>query len=303
MRVTPNSGWLSATAVALALLLFSLFSQSGRASPADASPSVPRSAAVGDDRPVIDVNLVSFDPVIGDVKGRLTVVWPSQMLTKDYGLYHNALLLEGNSIDDSIWRMQGNEPFVTFNSTIRTLSEVEGEGSQYLYPFDVHRIKMKIGLVSARDDDTDWHPLPFDIDCTKCSFEDFTVTSQGHFDAQGYYDVEFTIVRTLPTKLFAISLNIIMVLISLMVLIMAFRILLRRESPEVSSLGFIGGLLFAIPAVRELQPKVPSMGLLIDYIGFFWAEGFLVTALLVVMICWLLRGKSTVTEEIPLDIK
>ncbi|GLQ92166.1 DUF4436 family protein [Dyella acidisoli] len=219
------------------------------------------------------------------------------MLSKDYGLYHDARLLEGDSIDDSIWRMKGNEPFVTFNSTIKTLSEVEGEGSQYLYPFDVHRIRMKIGLVTAAADDRSWQPLAFAVDCTKCSFEGFAVTTLGHFDEQGYYDVEFTMRRTLPVKLFSIGLNVIMVLIALVVLIMALRIQHYRESPEIGSLGFIGGLLFATPAVRELQPRIPSMGLMIDYVGFFWAEGFLVAALLIVMICWLLRGKSTVRDE------
>lgn len=261
-----------------------------------------KSAVAADDRPVIGINLVSFDPLIGDVKGRVTVVWPSSMLSKDYSLYRDARLLEADSIDDSILKVKGNEPFVTFNSTIKTLSEVEGDGSQYLYPFDVHRIHMKIGLVSATNDGDGWQSMPFDVDCTKCSFEGFTVTALGHFDEQGYYDVEFTMRRTLPTKLFSIGLNVIMVLIALIVLIMALRILYYRESPEVSSLGFIGGLLFAIPAVRELQPRVPSMGLLIDYAGFFWAEGFLVTALLIVMICWLLRGNSTVKEDLPLEI-
>lgn len=249
------------------------------------------------DKPVIDINLVSFDPIVGDVKGRLTVVWPKSMLTRDYGLYHDVRLLEGDSINDSIWDMRGDESFVTFNSTIKTLSEVEGAGSQYHYPFDIHRIRMKIGLVTTKADGEGWQPLPFEVDCTKCEFEGFSVSARGHFDAQGYYNVQFTMRRTLPTVLFSISLNIIMVLIALIVLIMALRIWRGRESPEISSLGFIGGLLFAIPAVRDLQPRIPSMGLLIDYAGFFWAEGFLVSALLIVMICWLLRGKSDIDLE------
>ncbi|GFZ86540.1 hypothetical protein GCM10011408_01190 [Dyella caseinilytica] len=288
-----------ATAFVLILSASLLHAQDKAASP----EVVPKGAVVGDDRPVVGINLVSFNPIVGDVKGRLTVVWPKSMLSKDFGLYHDARLLEGDSIDDSIWNMPGNEPFITFNSTIKTLSEVEGNGSQYLYPFDTHRIRMKIGLVTATADGDGWQPMPFDVDCTKCEFEGFTVTALGHFDEQGYYDAEFTMRRTLPTKLFSISLNIIMVLIALIVLIMALRILYYRESPEVSSLGFIGGLLFAIPAVRELQPKIPSMGLMIDYVGFFWAEGFLVTALLIVMICWLLRGNSTVSEDLPLEIE
>ncbi|MBE1159563.1 DUF4436 family protein [Dyella acidiphila] len=255
----------------------------------------PEGLAATGNKPVIDINLVSFDPIIGDVQGRLTVVWPKSMLTKDFGLYRDVRLLEGDSINDSIWDMRGNEPFVTFNSTIKTLSEVDGVGSPHHYPFDVHRIHMKIGLVTPSADGQGWQPLPFEVDCTKCSFEGFSVTTHGHFDKQGYYSVQFTMHRTRPAMAFAIGLNVVMVLIAFIVLIMALRISRSDEAPEIASLGFIGGLLFAMPAVRDLQPRIPSMGLMIDYLGFFWAEGFLAVALLIVMVCWLKRGKTIIS--------
>ncbi|QAU24882.1 DUF4436 domain-containing protein [Dyella sp. M7H15-1] len=241
------------------------------------------------DKPIVSINLVSYDPIIGDVAGRVTVIWPQSMLSKDYGLYHDARLLEGYSIEDSILDIKGNKPFVIFNSSLKTLNEVDGSGSQFLYPFDTHHIRMRIGLVTNLGNG--WQPLPFDVDCTKCTFEGFLITFDGQVDAQGYYNVKFTIRRTFPTMVFAIILNVVMVLIAVIVLVMAVRILRQNEVPQITSLGFIGGLLFAIPAVRNLQPKIPSMGLMIDYAGFFWAEGFLVIALLIVMICWLMREK------------
>ena len=240
-------------------------------------------------KPIVSLNLVSFDPVIGDVTGRVSVTWPRRFLGRQFELNRDRRLVEGYSIDDSVLKIKGNEPFATFNSSLKTLSEVMGTGSQYLYPFDIHHIRMKVGLFQIPPDGGELQPVPFDVDCIKCAFEGFSVSANGQFDAAGYYNVEFTLQRTTPTRVFALSLNAVMVLVAIIVLIMALRILRSSDVPEVTSLGFIGGLLFAIPAVRGLQPRVPAMGLLIDYMGFFWAEGLLVVSLLIVMICWLRR--------------
>lgn len=242
------------------------------------------------DKPAIGVNLISFDPAAGDVAGRLTVLWPSSFLGQFYDIKHDALLFEKNSVIDSFIKIKGGVPFVTFNSSLNTMSEIEGAGSQFLFPFDSHRIKMKIGLKMTRDDSIPTQAMPFDIDCTKCIFEGFAIKREGKFDADGNYDFSFTIQRSIPTKIFAVLLNVVMLMVAVVVLIMAIRIARSKVAPEMSTLGFIGGLLFAMPAVRSLQPRVPHMGLLIDYFGFFWAEGLLVVALFIVMVCWLGRA-------------
>ncbi len=52
-------------------------------------------------------------------------------------------------------------------------------------------------------------------------------------------------------------------------------------------MGFIAGLLFAFPAIRGAQPRVPPMGVIVDYFGFFCDEFILIGTLIVVMIAWL----------------
>jgi hypothetical protein len=72
------------------------------------------------------------------------------------------------------------------------------------------------------------------------------------------------------------------------VLVLAIRVAHRKdEAPEISTMGFIAGLLFAFPAIRSAQPRVPPMGVIVDYFGFFCDEVILIATLIVVMIAWL----------------
>jgi hypothetical protein len=74
---------------------------------------------------------------------------------------------------------------------------------------------------------------------------------------------------------------------TILVLVLATRVSRKKKkAPEVATMGFIGGLLFAYPAIRGSQPRVPPMGVLSDYYGFFWNEFILIFALAVVMIAW-----------------
>jgi hypothetical protein len=55
---------------------------------------------------------------------------------------------------------------------------------------------------------------------------------------------------------------------------------------------FMTALLFALPAVRNLQPYVPPIGGLTDFLSFFWAEALVAGSLSTVVFCWLFRKKA-----------
>ncbi|WP_423372902.1 hypothetical protein [Dyella acidisoli] len=61
-------------AFALVLGAGSLFAQDEMPLQGQALQATPKSSIVDESKPVIDINLVSFNPIVGDVKGRLTVI-------------------------------------------------------------------------------------------------------------------------------------------------------------------------------------------------------------------------------------
>jgi hypothetical protein len=54
-------------------------------------------------------------------------------------------------------------------------------------------------------------------------------------------------------------------------------------------MAFGAALLFAFPAIRAIEPSVPPMGVLSDYIGFFWAETIVAISLIVHLYSWIKR--------------
>jgi hypothetical protein len=54
----------------------------------------------------------------------------------------------------------------------------------------------------------------------------------------------------------------------------------------------IAGMLFALPAVRNLQPGVPPLGGLSDFLSFFWAESLVAISLPILFFVWLTRYKK-----------
>jgi hypothetical protein len=94
---------------------------------------------------------------------------------------------------------------------------------------------------------------------------------------------------------------IVMCLMMGLALAVVAMVINRIMSPDISDLLPLSlsiSLIFGLPALRNIQPGVPPVGVLGDYFSFIWAELF-VAASAIIMICiWLLRSmKSKTTTE------
>ena len=102
----------------------------------------------------------------------------------------------------------------------------------------------------------------------------------------GDVSVALTIVRSRTTLAFAAFIMFASALVTVVVLLVVSLMILQRRRFEFGMLGWIAGLLFALPAVRNVMPGIPSVGALSDYIVLFWALGFLVAAMVWIAIVW-----------------
>lgn len=154
------------------------------------------------------------------------------------------------------------------------------------YPFDVHTANFEV-LVTATASEETIIPLNMNFSAAMPGFNIDAIENKASEGIPNYFSVDITIGRSTTTRIFAIFIMAAMWIVSLSVLFMTWVIFTRRRKMETTIFTFISTLIFALPAVRNIQPGIPPIGTLSDFIAFFWAEIMAIACLLVVVYCWL----------------
>jgi membrane-associated protease RseP (regulator of RpoE activity) len=74
--------------------------------------------------------------------------------------------------------------------------------------------------------------------------------------------------------------------LALSVLAMVITAITFRGNFEVIPLSLAVSLIFGLPALRNIQPNVPPIGVLGDYFSFIWAEMFVAAAAIMMAVTW-----------------
>jgi hypothetical protein len=86
--------------------------------------------------------------------------------------------------------------------------------------------------------------------------------------------------------------------LALSVVAMVVHSIMSSEKSDLLPLSLSITLIFGLPALRNIQPGVPTVGVLGDYFSFIWAELFVAASAIIMMCTWLLRSrKSKTTSE------
>ncbi len=84
-----------------------------------------------------------------------------------------------------------------------------------------------------------------------------------------YVTIDFF--RSTVTKVFSVFAFVLMWILSIMFFFMSVACWTRNLHHEVGEVLSVGsGFLFALPAVRVVQPNIPNIGIFIDIVGFIW---------------------------------
>jgi hypothetical protein len=92
----------------------------------------------------------------------------------------------------------------------------------------------------------------------------------------------------------AVSLIVIlmMTVLSMSLLAMALKATTAGEKTDLLPLSVSISLIFGLPALRNIQPGVPPVGALVDYITFIWAELIVAASAVIIVWAWLLRTRA-----------
>lgn len=272
---------------AAAIFAFSLYiySQSAIAQePYNPSPEIPVES-----KGLVEVkmNVIGVDPVKNELETRLRFelkgiykkgpTYPAQDLL---------MTVNGANVPDSEITFKEGKPMI-----VPALKFNLVKGKINNYPFDTHIAKVAISIdplpsLGKKFAPFELNPVPlkFEFDADVPGFEISYKPLQENSSIFIYIDVRTA--RSLPVKLFALVIIIIMWVLSIMALLLALKVMQSGKTPEVGMLSWTAVMLFAFPTIRNAQPGVPPVGTASDFLSFFWTEIIVVVALVIIGSCW-----------------
>jgi hypothetical protein len=257
----------------------------------DTNPTILKDDAKDDkDYIQVGIQVVNVDPVKGDIQARMNFKLHGSYTDDDGSTLNKEVTLYINSVSGK------NEHQFTkgkrMNPVDFTLEMFNGIVTDY--PFDSHDADLEMLMVTKEKNDSGTTTestvsVIKEVDF-KASVHGFTVDEvREPGDLSDYTDIGMHIERTKSVLYFSIFVMILMWAIIIAVVLIMLSIIVRNRKIEYSMFGFLATLLFALPALRNLQPFVPGIGCMSDYIAFFWAEGIAAGGLILMIFIWLKR--------------
>jgi hypothetical protein len=137
--------------------------------------------------------------------------------------------------------------------------------------------------------------------------ESFTATFPGiKFDGSVTADDTYKLMHTTiamrrANNVISVSLIVMTVMFALAVSIMGMVLHMTASAGEVNlvPLSLCVALIFGLPALRNVQPNVPGMGVLGDYISFIWAELMVSISAIALAWIWIIRSRESRKSKVP----
>jgi len=238
----------------------------------------------------IRMQITGIDPVKGDVTLRLNPEPKGKLLGPDeYTVTKDITIYTNSTTGKSEQNFSKGKRMNPFEMTVDMY-----DGNVMEYPYDKFHSEMNI-YVTTQEKDSAGNMATIPVPMVKET--DFYSSIQGYrvLDVKeknqedGYSEIEFNIQRTASVKMFSRFMMILMWFMTLAVVLVIASIIIRKRKIEYSMFAFLSAMLFALPALRNVQPFIPTIGCLSDYVSFFWAEAIVAAGLIVMVFTWLKR--------------
>jgi Domain of unknown function (DUF4436) len=296
-------------AIYLAVLWMGLTEESRR------SLTIAKSSASSDDFVTINVQVTSVNTSQGLIYERMRLI-PMGRFALDKATPAVDLRLLVNSVSGKqVAIFPKGERIIPIEVT-SVLS-----GNQNRYPFDRYSTdldlvvttpvkKKKVAPMPGQALDNPIDPLATtlvvgtnDLDSSETVpiNENFTAVFSGiKFNGTVTVDDTYKLMHTAieirrANNVISVSLMVMIVMFVLAVSIMGMVLNVTASPGEVNlvPLSLCIALIFGLPALRNVQPNVPGMGVLSDYISFIWAEFMVSISAIALAWIWLIRSRKS----------
>lgn len=232
------------------------------------------------------VNLLGVDPVKGEMNIRFSAK-PEGTYDKNERLTKDLKFFTGIESGKSEVTLENNRIPETVTGSI----SLDGRVSDY--PFDIHKSDLYLYFSNPKDEKEEI-PISLHFYGAISGYNiDVDLIPKNEFESSNsYLGLRVQTSRSVITKSFSIFLMLAMWLIGLVVFTMSMVVVWQPRPIEFGMFTLIAGMLFALPAVRNLQPGVPPLGGLSDFLAFFWAEALVAISMPFLFSTWLTRYKK-----------
>ena len=152
-------------------------------------------------------------------------------------------------------------------------------GSISMYPFDRYEATLRLEVTTVEG-----VPIPTSL-TVGASNPGYSIqmTTASQSTESPMRDLTLRVSRAPTTIFFALFTSALMVTLTTLAVLTVFWLLRGGASESVRfMIPLILVLLFAFPAIRSFAPGVPPLGVLVDFLGFFWCEIALGIAVVIV---------------------
>lgn len=159
-------------------------------------------------------------------------------------------------------------------------------GSVHDYPLDGYQAEMALTCAEAGVDTA----LPIRVTSWEGTIGYAVQTSPVAGSRPNEVRLHLDIRRTGAIRFFGLAAYGAMVVMALSALAIGALVFVGVRKIEVTLVGAVAAIVFALPALRNALPGAPPLGVLADILVFFWAELSAVIALGLFVIAWAGRG-------------
>jgi hypothetical protein len=241
------------------------------------------------DHIVVNANLVSIDPIKGEMAVRLNFE-PKGALADEKGFLKEEVDLYINSAT-------GKQDYnFTKNKIINPIDVVLSlyDGLVTDYPLDKHKSELIIEttakiIKNEGSQETDISGIDNVLNFSG-SVTGYKISAEQDTESNDYYTIlNIQIERAYSVKFFSFFVICTMWLLIILLMSLLFNIIIRKRKIEINMFTFTSAMIFAFPAFRNMMPFAPPIGAFPDYIAFFWAEAAAALTLSGLIITWVLR--------------
>ena len=242
----------------------------------------------GASRVVVDVKLISADPIKGDMLARLSFDGAGPLFDEDEGIPTENLVMSVNGATGRlVIPFKAGEPM---NPTEVMLGLY---GAVMRYPFDHHEgalvVSFATPLIASSPTPAggvSHEPIPVVLHYAETLTGYRISASQVTPPEPGTVELDIRLARSNSVLIFALFIMGLQWLLAFAALLALWTWLVRGNKIEVTMFGWMAGLLFALIPLRNAMPGIPPVGTLSDFLSFFWIEAIIAICMFVAVGTW-----------------
>lgn len=230
----------------------------------------------------ITITATRLSPTAGEMQARISIAAAADLVDETGALVQ--------PVSVSVNGTQGTSIRVFDTGEIPSVFEVSlplTEGTINRYPFD--RYKGSSLIVVTVDPAGDRALSPSVIEA-RSIVGDFSLSGETPEDLTTV--VNWTAERPATTTVYAVWLMVLMWGLAVIGLLIVWGVIIWMIDMPFWAVGYLVGVLFALPQLRDSLPGRPPPGTIVDFVSFYWSITIVGVSLILLLAVWLRRVRS-----------